>query len=82
MYDVVVDMTSTPRHIYSSSEARPNRFRADPLALEVKGDHIMYDEALDASEEHVIYPNRISHPISQSYLPMKLAEYIGDNFAE
>ena len=43
------------------------------------GDDIMYDEALDESEELVMYLYRFSHPILQ-ILPMKLAQYIRDNF--
>ena len=39
----------------------------------------MYDETLDPSAIHVTYPYRIAHPLLR-FLPMKLAQYIGDNF--
>jgi len=58
---------------------KPDRFRADPQCPSLHEADVMYDETLDPSAIHVTYPYRIAHPLLR-FLPMKLAQYIGDNF--
>ena len=58
---------------------KPNKFRAELMERHLPEENLVYDEALDPSEEYVTYPYRIAHPILH-YLPMKLAQYLGDNY--
>ena len=58
---------------------KPNKFCSESMEQHLPEENLVYDEDLDPSEEYVTYPYRIAHPILR-YLPMKLAQYLGDNF--